>query len=372
MALFRRKLERLLERADVAIDGDRSWDVKVHNPNLFTRVWGQGTLGAGEAYVEGWWDCDRLDELVVRLWRSGVLTELTPLVEAARVLRAHLVNAQKGRRAFEIGRRHYDIGNEFYRRMLDRRMIYSCGYWKEAGDLDQAQEAKLELVARKLRLEPGMRVLDVGCGWGGTLTYLSQRYDIRSVGITVSEQQAALAREVCNGLPIEIRVQDYRDVDETFDRVFSIGMFEHVGPKNYRAYHEMVRRCLAPEGISLLHTIGMNRSSVTIDPWVTKYIFPNSMLPSPCQITKAAEGVLVMEDWHNFGPDYDRTLLAWYRNFTEAWEELSSRYDEPFRRMWSYYLLVSAGTFRARQNQLWQIVYSRDGLMGGYRPEGIR
>lgn len=372
MALFRRRLERLLQKADVVIDGDRAWDIRVRHPELYARVWAYGTLGVGEAYVDGWWDCDQLDELAARIWRSGAGNQLDSVLTAPLVLHARLINLQKRRRAFEIGRRHYDIGNDLYRRMLDRRMIYSCGYWKDADNLDDAQEAKLDLVARKLRLEPGMYVLDIGCGWGGALAYLSERYDVRGLGVTVSERQAEDARRVCRGLPVEIRLQDYREVDGVFDRVFSIGMFEHVGVKNYRKYFETVRRCLRTDGLFLLHTIGANESTVTIDPWIAKYIFPNSMLPSGSQITKAVEGLLVMEDWHAFGPDYDRTLLAWFRNFTDAWGELKDQYDERFRRMWSYYLLTSAGSFRARENQLWQIVYSRDGIAGSYRPEGIR
>ena len=372
MPLFKRKLERLLQSADISIGGGRSWDVRVHNPDLYARVWEYGTLGAGEAYMDGWWDCDRLDELVNRLRRRGISHNLQSLAMLSNQLKARLVNLQKGRRAYEIGRRHYDIGNELYRRMLGPRMIYSCAYWKEAKDLDDAQEAKLELVAHKLQLEPGMRVLDIGCGWGGALTYLSQRYGIRGVGITVSKQQAQHAAAVCSGFPIEIRLQDYREVTETFDRIFSIGMFEHVGVKNYRTYFEMVHRCLPPDGLFVLHTIGTNEPGITIDPWIAKHIFPNSMLPSASQISEASEGLLVLEDWHSFGPDYDRTLLAWHRNFTEAWHELRHRYDEKFRRMWSYYLLTSAGTFRARENQLWQIVLSREGTRQSYRPEGIR
>ncbi len=255
-------------------------------------------------------------------------------------------------------------------------MIYSCGYWSgstPAHDLDDAQEAKLALVRSKLALEPGMRVLDIGCGWGGTARFLAERVGCEVVGLTVSRQQAELAREVCAGLPVEIRIQDYREIDEPFDRVFSIGMFEHVGVKNYGTYMETVRRCLRdPDGLTLLHTIGGNRSSGRTDPWMDRYIFPNSMLPSASQITTAAEGVLTMEDWHNIGPDYDPTLMAWHANVSGAWDDLSERYDERFRRMWHFYLLVSAGGFRARYLQVWQVVFSRDGLPGVYRPDGIR
>jgi cyclopropane-fatty-acyl-phospholipid synthase len=257
--------------------------------------------------------------------------------------------------------------------MLDPRLVYSCAYWRRADDLASAQEAKLELIMNKLALEPGMRVLDIGCGWGGAAKFMAERGGVDVVGVTISHQQAAVAREMNDGLPVEIRIQDYRDVTERFDRVYSVGMFEHVGVKNYATYMQTVRRCLDdPTGITLLHTIGGNRSSARTDPWMDRYIFPNSMLPSAAQIASAAERALTLEDWHNFGPDYDRTLMAWHSNISAAWDDLPQHYDERFRRMWNFYLLVSAGGFRARYLQLWQVVLSRDGLTTPYSPPGIR
>jgi cyclopropane-fatty-acyl-phospholipid synthase len=285
------------------------------------------------------------------------------------MLVAKVVNLQTKSRAFRVGREHYDIGNELYERMLDRRMMYSCAYWKDAADLDAAQEAKLDLSARKLGLEPGMRVLDIGCGWGGTAQFFAERYGCEVVGVTVSREQAEYGRELCRGLPVEIRLQDYRDVHERFDRVVSIGMFEHVGYRNYRTFMEAVRRNLAEEGLLLLHTIGGNRSVHQGDPWLSRYIFPNSMLPSAKQITTAAEGLFVLEDWHNFGAHYDTTLQHWFANFRAHWPELrdSYGYSERFARMWTYYLLSCAGSFRARHNQLWQVVLSPHGVPGGYQ-----
>jgi cyclopropane-fatty-acyl-phospholipid synthase len=376
MSRLRRYFERIAEPADIRIDGDRPWDVRVHDDRLYQRVLSQGTLGLGEAYMDGWWDCDAIDQMIDRAHRSEVSKRLASPATLLRVAEAKLRNMQAGERAFEVGQRHYDIGNDLYGRMLDKRMIYSCGYWSGspvAADLDTAQEAKLTLVANKLELEPGMRVLDIGCGWGGAAQFIAERYDCEVVGLTVSVEQAKLARERCDGLPVDVRVQDYRELDETFDRVYSIGMFEHVGVKNYRTYMEVVRRCLRDrEGLTLLHTIGGNRSSARTDPWMDRYIFPNSMLPSASQITKAAEGVLTLEDWHNFGPDYDRTLMAWHANATASWDDLPDSYDERFRRMWDFYLLVSAGGFRSRYLQLWQVVFSRDGLDRPYAPSGVR
>jgi cyclopropane-fatty-acyl-phospholipid synthase len=370
---LRSHFERIIEPSDIRINGDRAWDVRVHDERLFQRVLAQGTLGLGEAYMNGWWDCDALDDMVYRAQTTDLTKRLVSPTTFLRVAEAKLINLQSSRRAFTIGEKHYDIGNDLYERMLDPRMIYSCGYWREADTLDAAQEAKLTLIQNKLQLEPGMRVLDIGCGWGGAAQFLAERAGVDVVGLTVSREQAALARKRCDGLPIEIRLQDYRDIREKFDRVYSIGMFEHVGVKNYVTYLEVVSRCLHEPGApTLLHTIGGLRSQHQTDPWIEKYIFPNSMLPSIPQIGKAAEGRMVIEDLHNFGPDYDRTLMAWKANIDAHWSEISDQYDTRFKRMWDWYLMSSAGSFRARKLQLWQIVMSPAGVPGGYLAEGIR
>lgn len=363
----RERVRQLLAAAGVEINGSRPWDIQIHNDCFYGRVLAHGSLGLGESYMDGWWDCRQPDEFIARLVKARLDRRVTGPAHLLGVIFSRLCNLQARCRAFEVGQRHYDIGNDLYRRMLDSRMIYSCGFWKRAADLEQAQEHKLDLICRKLLLEPGMRVLDIGCGWGGTARFAAERYGVSVVGVTVSEEQARLAREACHGLPVEIRLQDYREVDGSFDRIISIGMFEHVGYKNYRTFMELARRCLAPDGIFLLHTIGGNSSTTALDPWIARYIFPNSMLPSPRQITAAFEGLFILEDWHSFGPDYDRTLMSWQANFERHWPELADRYDQRFRRMWNYYLLACAGTFRARRNQLWQLVLTPNGIPGGYR-----
>jgi len=365
---YRSRIETLLTEADIRLDGERPWDVRILNEQTFSRVAADGMLGVGEAYMDGWWECDQLDEMICRAIRANFRALIRPITDMFDLYQARLLNPQKKARAFQVGKRHYDLGDDLYRSMLDPRMIYSCGYWKNAHTLAEAQEHKLELIARKLGFEPGMKVLDIGCGWGGALKYFAEKYGISGVGITISRDQFKTANELCLELPIEIRLEDYRALDEPFDRVFSVGMLEHVGYKNYPTYMQIVRRCLAPEGLFLLHTIGGRRSVIKTDPWLARYIFPNSMLPSAKQITAAAEDQLVIEDWHNFRQDYDRTLMCWYENFSRAWGELKARYDDRFFRMWRYYLLSSAGGFRSGANQLWQIVLSRDGIVGGYRP----
>ncbi|MGW8268683.1 MAG: class I SAM-dependent methyltransferase, partial [Longimicrobiales bacterium] len=185
-------------------------------------------------------------------------------------------------------------------------------------------------------------------------------------GITISREQASFGREATQGLPVEIRLQDYRELEGEFDRVVSVGMFEHVGEKNYGRFFSVVRECLVPDGLFLLHTIGKNQPSPAINRWTDRYIFPNGHLPSPSQIARGAEGRLVLEDWDSFGEQYDRTLLAWWRNFEASWPRLREKYGERFYRMWRYYLLTCAGAFRSRRTQLWQIVLSPGGVAGGY------
>jgi cyclopropane-fatty-acyl-phospholipid synthase len=369
-APLRRRVADLLALAGIEIDGPAPHDIQVNDDRFYGRVLAGGSLALGESYMARWWDCERLDEFIARVLRARLDTKVRPGRWLWPYLRARVLNLQTTSRARRSIRHHYDLGNHLYRCMLDSRMIYSCGFWDDASTLDEAQEAKLELVCRKLQLSPGMRVLDIGCGWGGTARYAAERYGVEVVGVTISEPQAALAREVCRGLPVEIRLQDYRALggtDAPFDRILSLGMIEHVGYRNYRTFMRIARSCLKEDGLFLLHTIGGNTSVHGTDRWTDRYIFPDGMLPSARQLAGAGEGLLVMEDWHGFGADYDRTLMAWHRNFTARWDRLAGRYDDRFYRMWTYYLLSCAGSFRARKNQVWQLVLSPYGMRGGYR-----
>jgi cyclopropane-fatty-acyl-phospholipid synthase len=364
---LKQRAVNLLEHAGIHIDGPEPTDLQVHDERLYARVFAHGSLGLGESYMDGWWDADDLPGMFTRMLRAQLDDELKTLDTLIAHLKARFINLQRGDNAFEIGRAHYDLGNDLFQAMLGKRLVYSCGYWAQASNLDDAQVAKLDLICRKLRLQPGQRVLDIGCGWGEALKYAAEHYGIEGVGITVSQEQAEFARELCTGLPVEIRLQDYRDLNEPFDAIFSVGMFEHVGPLNYRTYFEMARRCLREDGLFLLHSIGNNSSPSRPDPWIEKYIFPNSVIPASSQVTEALQGLFVMEDWHNFGADYDLTLTAWRANFDAAWPRLSALYDERFRRMWHFYLAVSAAVFRSRRDQLWQLTLSPRGVPGGYR-----
>jgi cyclopropane-fatty-acyl-phospholipid synthase len=359
-------IRRILDAAGVELNGPRLWDVQLHDERALNRMVAYGSLGMGESYVDGQWDCAALDELAYRVLRSEAVAQVIGPDALFASLKARLINLQSRRRAFKIAEAHYDLGNDLFEAMLDRRLVYTCGYWARATALDAAQEDKLDLVCRKLGLVRGMRVLDIGCGWGSFAKFAAERYNVEVVGITVSREQIELGAQLCGGLPIELRLEDYRDTRGAFDRVVSLGMFEHVGARNYRTYFECVRRLLKPDGLFLLHTIGHDTTWRTTDPWIGKYIFPNSLIPSVAQVTAAFEGQFVMEDWHTFGEDYDKTLMAWWRNFEAAWPMLRERYGDRFYRLWRYYLLTCAGTFRARLNNLWQIVLSPQGVPGGY------
>ncbi len=361
-------VERVLGELGSELGGSGPLDVQVHDPRLFSIGLARGTQGLLDAYVDGWWDCERLDEVTSRFFTSSIDIPAGDKISlVVRSLFHRVMNAQSIRRSLAI-RRHYDQGNDLFEAMLDPRMIYSCAYWKDATTLDEAQDAKLDLVCRKVGLRPGMRVLDIGCGWGGFAKFAAERYGVSVVGITLAEEQLALGKERCAGLPIELRMQDYRHLEgERFDAVVSIGMFEHVGHKNYRTMMNIMRQCVVDEGLCLLHTIGNNATESSYDPWMNDNIFPNAMLPSIAQIGRAAEGVFVIEDLHNFGTDYDKTLMAWNRNFERGWSALRhGAYDERFRRMWRCFLLTCAGMFRAREQQLWQVVLSPSGVRGGY------
>jgi cyclopropane-fatty-acyl-phospholipid synthase len=361
------KGRHLLAQADIQLNGERPWDMQLRAPGVIENAVTLGNLGLGEAYMRGHWDCQALDQFFYRILRHGIDHQVGSMMIWLHDLHARLLNLQTIQRAWHVGEVHYDLGNEFYRAMLDSRMAYTCGYWAEADNLEDAQVAKLEMICQKIRLEPGMRVLDIGCGWGSFMAYAATHYDVECVGVTISREQASWSADHYQGLPLSFRLQDYRETQGQFDRIVSIGMFEHVGRKNYRHFMQVASRCLKDGGLMLLHTIGKNQRHTPTDPWIDKYIFPNGELPALSQISDALEGLFILEDLHNFGADYDKTLIAWHQNFEAAWPQFRERLGEEFYRMWRYYLLSCAGAFRARDIQLWQLVFSKKGVPGGYR-----
>lgn len=367
---FKSFVNEIFSHAGISVNGSHSHDIHIKNDKVYERILRQGSIGFGEAYMDGLWECERLDEFFCKLTPSQPEKKIKNLKVLSYYLSSVIFNKSGRSRAFQIGERHYDIGNELYQNMLDKRMVYSCAFWKNADSLDDAQEAKLDLICKKLHIKEGSTILDIGCGWGSFVKYVVEKHNVKAVGITVSKEQVDLAKEKCKGLPVEIRLQDYRDLNEKFDYIVSIGMFEHVGHKNHTVYMEIAHKCLKDDGLFLLHTIGNKETKIACDPWIDKYIFPNSLIPSLKQITSAIEGLFVIEDLHNFGYYYYPTLMAWFNNFNSNWDKLrekdSEKYDERFYRMWKYYLLSSAGAFKCRDLQVWQIVLSKKGVLKGY------
>lgn len=359
-----------LASAGIEINGPLPHDIQIHDERLFNAVLSHGSLGLGEAYMNGWWSVRQLDQLMYKLMQADAdehTKAWTKMQWLMLALREKVINLQTPTRAFQVGEQHYDTGNDLFEAMLDPLMIYSCGYWEKAENLEQAQLHKLDMICKKLQLKPGEKLLDIGCGWGGLAWYAATHYQVQVLGITVSAQQQTYARARCHGLPVHIQLIDYRDLKGQFDKVVSVGMFEHVGLKNYPEYFNSILRLMKPDGLFLLHTIGGFKSTEATDPWIDKYVFPNGKIPSPSEIAEHIDGKLVLEDWHNFGADYDRTLMAWRQNFEHAWPELQSQYGDRFYRMWNYYLMTCAAYFRARKGMLWQMVFSHKNRPDTYR-----
>ena len=356
----------LLGKGGITINGSQPWDLVVRDPRAYERILRDGSVGFGEAFMDGWLDCERVDLLADRAYRADLAAQVEVKHALFEAFKAKINPFGSRARSFEIGERHYDTGNDLFEIMLDEHMIYSCGYWHRATTLEQAQRDKLQLICRKLQLTPGMRVLDIGCGWGGLARFAAERFGVSVVGITVSKERLELGRKLCAGLPVELRYTDYREVDERFDRVVSVGMFEHVGRRHYVDFFSACERCLEPHGILLLHTVGFLEEE-PINPWYEKYVMPGVEFPTIANVVDSAGADLVLEDLHTWeGSHYDRTLMAWFERFDAGWDRLSHKYDQTFYRMWKLYLQGCAGAFRADRMRVWQFVFSKRGIPGGY------
>lgn len=365
---YKKIVAGLLLEAGIQINGPRLYDIQVHNENLYSRLLAEDSLGMGESYMDSWWDCNEIDEFVARVLRTRLEEKLSLNLNLLKTyISSKLLNFQTKTRSKKVVDEHYNLSTGLFMSFLDPYNQYTCGYFKDTDNLNIAQEQKLDLICRKLNLQKTDRVLDIGCGWGGFAKFAAKRYGCHVMGITISPEQAMYARKFTEGLPVSIQVLDYRDLKGEFDKILICGMIEHVGYKNYRRLFQIVHGCLRDNGLFLLHTIGNNNTTTSGDPWMTKYIFANGMLPSIKQLGGAMEKLFILEDLHNFGAYYDKTLMAWFANFDRSWQVLKQDYDERFYRMWKYYLLSCAGIFRARKTQLWQMVLSKRGLAEGYQ-----
>ena len=299
----------------------------------------------GEAYMHGLWDVPDLEDTLFEMMRNKTMHKML------------MRRVNTNRSSIDV---HYDLDNQLYEKMLGSTLCYSAARWEFANDLDIAQTHKLAVVVEKLELEPGMRVLDLGCGWGVFGKYCKdQELDVEVDGVTLSTEQAKVASRYCR-----VFVQDYREPASLheYDRVISIGMLEHVGHENYREYFEAVHRYLKPDGIHLFECSAHNASHKTFNPWIRRYIFPDGMLPSLAQLCRASERLFTIEDVENFGMNYIKTCRAWWENCERAKEELSDHYDKTFWRMWKFYLLGSAAAFRSRDFQHYQVVMTKGRL----------
>lgn len=368
---FRRIVTSTLDRAGIVIDGDRPWDIQVIRGRFFRRA-ARGNLGLGEAYVDNDWDVESLDALFRRVIIAGLgHSNIARLNNLLRRVRARIANLQSRRRATAVIESHYDLDHRMYEQFLGPWNQYTCCFFVDTDDLEQAEVRKLELICDKLEIESTDRVLDIGCGWGGFAKYAASTRGCHVTGVSLSQEQVAYAREYTSGLPVEIMLSDYRDlaqrIDPPFDKILICGMIEHVGYKNYRSIMRVVHRLLKDDGLFLLHTIGNSENTTLADPWIEKYIFRNSMIPSMMQIVQSLTGKFVVHDWENYGHYYSKTLSAWHENFERNWDRIRSlktphQFDERFRRMWKYYLLTSKAAFDVEDLQLWQIVMTKMGM----------
>lgn len=368
------KMTKLLATAGIEVNGGQPWDIQIKNPRALQRMVSEPSLGAGEGYMDGDWECEHLDEFFFRVMRHLDPKEIYHRDTLLKFwLKNIFVNPQSPRYSKKVAEQHYNLDNELYIAMLGQSMAYTCGYWASAQTLDEAQIAKYDLICRKLGLRPGEKVLELGCGFGGFAKYAAENYGVAMVSINISVEQMRYARTICRNLPVQLIECDYRDTQAynpqkiKFDKVVSIGLCEHVGYKNYDTFFRIARENLKKDGLFLLHTIAKNISTSFTDPWIQKYIFPQGTLPTLKALGGASEPYFSPEDVHNIGADYDKTLMAWYENFAKNWSKLSFRHDERFYRMWRYYLLSCAGGFRSRTMHLYQFVFSPLGELNGYR-----
>jgi len=274
-------------------------------------------------------------------------------------------NQQKfGKLSLRVAQEHYDLGNDLYQVVLDPTMNYTCALWyPETKSLEEAQKNKMDLIGRKLKLKPGMKVLDIGCGFGGAAKYLAQNFGVSVTCYNISKEQVAYARESCKGLDVTIVLDDYRIATGEYDAVYSIGVFEHIGHHNYREYFEVVHRCLKPTGLALVHSITIADHQTQTEVWLNKYIFPGGELPHVRHYATANKNLLVVEDMQSFAKSYAKTLRCWRDNFRKNWDSIEKNYksrnEGRFFRMFDFYLAFCEGLFKERSAQLFQVVYSK-------------
>ena len=355
-------VQDFLQQADIRVDGSRPWDIKICHPDFFKCIMQQGLLGLGESYMDGWWECERVDILIYK-FLTGRLDEYLPihLHNILNLFSAKLLSLKPDHVSLTSGNKEHEIGYDIFAVMLDNYMQYSCGLWREGTSLDEAQTAKLQMICEKLQLSPGMRILDLGCGWGGTAEYMARHYGVYVEGITDSTEQQKVAQARCRDLDVTIMLGDFHDcIDDQFDRIISLGTLQNIELRNYQAFFKRIANSLNPDGRCLLQSIGKDQFVNHVGLWINKYIFPRGCLPSEEQIVRSTQPYLHIEDWINLGGDYDKTFMSWEKRINDAWPELKDNYSPRFKRMLDYYLCSCAGFLRAKKLNMWQMVFSRN------------
>lgn len=357
MAFSKHLITYLFSRADIRVGGSRSWDIEVTDPRFFRTLMKRGSLGLGEAYMDGWWRAEDLEAFFYRCIKSNLYQASQSLpFHVRRRLLDKLNNQQNRNKSVRVARQHYNLGNDLFFEFLGHYKNYSCGYFRDTDDLCQAQLKKMQQICREMAFKSGERVLDVGGGWGEIARHVATNHECQITSINISDEQITHARRHCAGLPVEIKKLDYRDLDKGFDKILVIAMLTHVGPKNYRVFMETLHRCLEPGGTVLIESVGSPTDKINCEPWTDKYIFPGGVIPSLRQIDRAIDGLFTRERTAEFGDYYHLTMRAWHENFTRAWPQLQLRYPEKVRLMFEYFFLSVAAAFRARSLLHWHIV----------------
>jgi cyclopropane-fatty-acyl-phospholipid synthase len=353
-------VEKAFASAGVAINGQNPCDISVKDDRFYRAVLQKGSLGLGESYMDGWWSCDDLEEMASRMIGSGLYKfSLRMPIYLLPNLRDNVFNQQSKEMSLRVADRHYAMGNEMFFGFLGKHKNYSCGYYSGTGDLDEAQRLKLDKVCKLLDLQPGDRLLDIGGGWCEFARYAATHYGCEVVSINITDEQIAFAREYCKGASVEVRKCDYRDITGRFNKIAVLAMLTHVGRKNYRKFLEIAHGALEPHGTLLIESVGGHKSHSNCEAWIDKYIFPGGVVPCLSQIDAAASGLFQRTVTDEFGSSYVLTLRAWHRNLIQAWSAHEGRYGERVRRMFEYFFLTTAGSFRARYLLHWHILLKK-------------
>lgn len=379
MDAYKSHVISFLEKAGIAIGGPNDFDIHVNDDRFYEMFFKDRTVGAGEAYTEGFWDVKDLKLLAEKIFLSGKLDHQYGFLNN---LIYQLNKAQGKLKALFDIKKTYDHNIELYRAMLDKRLLYTCAYWNNidysVANLDLAQEQKLELVCQKLGLHQqpkGQSILDYGCGFAGFAKYAHEKYGAKVVGITISKLQYKVAKEICKGLPIEIRFQDYRDIPkgELYDHLVALGIIEHITVKNAREFILNAKSHLKNEKYQdnrfVLHGMFTNGTEHRIDPWMEKYIFPGAEIFTFKHLFDMIHGVFYCQDFHPFGPDYSLTADAWYQRLEMNYGNLlPSEQNNEFMRTFEFYLKTASASFLTQRNNLMQMVLTHGPVINGLEP----